>query len=83
MTYSLHTLQKDAPVQTPLTGFRRFAQEIALTVGFVFLAFWFLALVTHSNADPAWTTSGTQGVVRTWGGRLGAWLGDLSFLLLG
>ena len=83
MTYSLHTLQKDAPVQTPLTGFRRFAQEIALTVGFVFLAFWFLALVTHSNADPAWTTSGTQGVVRNWGGRLGAWLGDLSFLLLG
>ena len=83
MTYSLHTLQKDAPVQTPLTGFRRFAQEIALTVGFVFLAFWFLALVTHSNADPAWTTSGTQGVVRNWGGRLGAWLGDLSFLLVG
>jgi S-DNA-T family DNA segregation ATPase FtsK/SpoIIIE len=83
MTYSLHTLQKDAPVQTPLTGFRRFAQEIALTAGFVFLAFWFLALVTHSNADPAWTTSGTQGVVRNWGGRLGAWLGDLSFLLMG
>ncbi|MFZ9557099.1 MAG: DNA translocase FtsK [Limnohabitans sp.] len=83
MTYSLNTLQKDAPVQTPLTGFRRFAQEIALTAGFVFLAFWFLALVTHSNADPAWTTSGTQGVVRNWGGRLGAWLGDLSFLLVG
>ena len=83
MTYSLHTLQKDAPVQTPLTGFRRFAQEIALTAGFVFLAFWFLALVTHSNADPAWTTSGTQGAVRNWGGRLGAWLGDLSFLLVG
>ncbi|MEY3627672.1 MAG: hypothetical protein RL163_2171 [Pseudomonadota bacterium] len=83
MTYSLNTLQKDAPVQTPLTGFRRFAQEIALTAGFVFLAFWLLALVTHSNADPAWTTSGTQGVVRNWGGRLGAWLGDLSFLLVG
>jgi len=79
----LNTLQKDAPVQTPLTGFRRFAQEIALTAGFVFLAFWLLALVTHSNADPAWTTSGTQGVVRNWGGRLGAWLGDLSFLLVG
>ena len=83
MTYSLNTLQKDATVQTPLTGFRRFAQEIALTAGFVFLAFWLLALVTHSNADPAWTTSGTQGVVRNWGGRLGAWLGDLSFLLVG
>ena len=49
MTYSLHTLQKDAPVQTPLTGFRRFAQEIALTAGFVFLAFWFLALVDRKS----------------------------------
>ena len=83
MTYSLHTLQNDAPATAETTGFRRFAQEIALTVGFVFLAFWFLALVTHSVSDPAWTTSGTVGVIHNWGGRLGAWLGDLSFFLFG
>ena len=83
MTYSLHTLQNDAPAAAEITGFRRFAQEIALTVGFVFMAFWFLALVTHSVNDPAWTTSGTAGTVHNWGGRLGAWLGDLSFFLFG
>ncbi len=83
MTYSLHTLQNDAPATGETTGFRRFAQEIALTVGFVFMAFWFLALVTHSVSDPAWTTSGTAGVIHNWGGRLGAWLGDLSFFLFG
>ena len=88
MTYSLNTLNND-PRQSggegapPPTGFRRFAQEIALTAGFVFLAFWFLALLTHSPADPAWTTSGTGGAVRNFGGRLGAWMGDLSFFLLG
>ena len=88
MTYSLNTLNND-PRQSggegapPPTGFRRFAQEIALTAGFVFLAFWFLALITHSPADPAWTTSGTGGAVRNFGGRLGAWMGDLSFFLLG
>ena len=88
MTYSLNTLNND-PRQPggegdpQPTGFRRFAQEIALTAGFVFLAFWFLALLTHSPSDAAWTTSGTGGPVHNFGGRLGAWLGDLSFFLLG
>lgn len=88
MTYSLNTLNND-PRQPggegdpQPTGFRRFAQEIALTAGFVFLTFWFLALLTHSPADAAWTTSGTGGAVHNFGGRLGAWLGDLSFFLLG
>jgi len=65
------------------TGFRRFAQEIALTAGFVFMAFWLLALLTHSSLDPSWTTTGSGGTVRNFGGRLGAWLGDMSFFLLG
>ena len=53
MTYSLNTLNND-PRQPggegdpQPTGFRRFAQEIALTAGFVFLTFWFLwFLVGH------------------------------------
>jgi S-DNA-T family DNA segregation ATPase FtsK/SpoIIIE len=88
MTYSLNTLKND-PRATPAegenkpTGFRRFAQEIALTAGFVFMTFWLLALLTQSPLDPAWTTSGAGGPVRNFGGRLGAWLGDLSFFLLG
>ncbi|PUE25374.1 cell division protein FtsK [Limnohabitans sp. JirII-29] len=88
MTYSLNTLNNDRrPTRgdddAKPTGFRRFAQEIALTAGFVFMLFWLLALLTHNPLDPAWTTSGTGNSVRNFGGRLGAWLGDMSFFLLG
>ncbi len=88
MTYSLNTLKNDTrPTRSDAdakpTGFRRFAQEIALTTGFVFMTFWLLALITHSPLDPAWTTSGTGSMVRNFGGRLGAWLGDMSFFMLG
>ena len=88
MTYSLHTLNNDRRANSPdgdlkPTGFRRFAQEIALTAGFVFMTFWLLALLTHSPQDPAWSTSGSGVGVNNFGGRFGAWLGDLSFFLLG
>ena len=88
MTYSLNTLKNDprasaADADHKPTGFRRFAQEIALTAGFVFMTFWLLALLTHSPLDPAWTTSGAGNAVRNFGGRLGALFGDLSFFLLG
>jgi S-DNA-T family DNA segregation ATPase FtsK/SpoIIIE len=84
MTYSLNTMTSDrvAPSAAP-TGFRRFTQEIALTLGFVFLAFWMLSLVTHSAHDSAWTTSGSLSPLNNWGGRLGAWLGDISFFFAG
>ena len=85
MTYSLHTLQNDgnADAAPKPTGWRRFAQEIALFAGFTFMAFWLMALLTHQPTDPAWTTSGNGSVVKNFGGRAGAWLGDLSFFLLG
>jgi S-DNA-T family DNA segregation ATPase FtsK/SpoIIIE len=88
MTYSLNTLKNDprassADADNKPTGFRRFAQEIALTAGFVLMTFWLLALLTHSPLDPAWTTSGASGTVRNFGGRMGALFGDLSFFLLG
>lgn len=75
------TSERAAP--TPPTGFRRFTQEIALTLGFTFLTFWMLSLLTHSAQDPAWTTSGNVDPITNWGGRLGAWLGDMSFFLAG
>ena len=75
------TSERAAP--TPPTGFRRFTQEIALTLGFTFLTFWMLALLTHSPQDAAWTTSGNVQQINNWGGRLGAWLGDMSFFLAG
>ena len=47
------------------------------------LVFWLLALVSYSAQDPAFSTSGTGTAIRNWGGRLGAWLADASYFLLG
>ena len=83
MTYSLHTLNNATDAAPALRGLRRFTQEIALTLGFVFLLFWLIALVSHNAQDPAWTTSGSSVRLLNWGGKLGAWLSDLSFFLFG
>ena len=84
MTYSLKALHSSAPqrTQTP-TGMGRFASEIALICGFVFLALWLTALLTYSPQDAAWSTSGAGLPVANRVGRLGAWLADASYFLLG
>jgi S-DNA-T family DNA segregation ATPase FtsK/SpoIIIE len=48
----------------------------------VCLVFWLLALASYSAPTPAFSTSG-GGAIRNWGGRLGAWLADGSYFLLG
>ncbi|MDM7942238.1 MAG: DNA translocase FtsK 4TM domain-containing protein [Hydrogenophaga sp.] len=82
MTYSLNTLNADRSGQ-PQVGVSRFAQEIGLVLGAAALAFWLLALLSHSLADPAWSTTGTADTVGNWGGRLGALLADGSYYLFG
>lgn len=82
MTYSLNTLNADRGSAAP-AGVSRFAQEIGLVLGAAALAFWLLALLSHSLADPAWSTTGTSTEVSNWGGRLGAMLSDWSYYLLG
>jgi len=82
MTYSLNTLNADRAGQ-PQVGVSRFAQEIGLVLGAAVLAFWLLALLSHSLADPAWSTTGTATEVGNWGGRLGAILADWSYYLFG
>jgi S-DNA-T family DNA segregation ATPase FtsK/SpoIIIE len=82
MTYSLNTLNADRTSAGP-TGVSRFAQEIGLVLGAAALAFWLLALLSHSLADPAWSTTGSSAEVGNWGGRLGAMLSDWSYYLLG
>ena len=89
MTYSLDTLRSPARSsaksgRTP-AGVRRFAQEFALLVGALALVFWLLAMFSYSPADPAWSTSGAgaNSTVRNWAGRLGAWVADASYYLLG
>jgi S-DNA-T family DNA segregation ATPase FtsK/SpoIIIE len=82
MTYSLNTLNADRQ-NPPASGVARFAQEIALVLGAAALLFWLFALISHSLADPAWSTTGTRADVHNWGGRLGALLADGSYYLLG
>ena len=61
----------------------RFANEIALICGFVFLVLWLTALLTYSPQDAAWSTSGAGLPTANKVGRLGAWLADASYFLLG
>ncbi|NVO04823.1 MAG: DNA translocase FtsK 4TM domain-containing protein [Rhodoferax sp.] len=84
MTYSLHTLQSSAPRPPAApTGLARFANEMALVAGFVALAIWLIAMLSYSPQDAAWSTSGTGGGVINRAGRLGAWIADMSYFLLG
>ena len=61
----------------------RFAHEITLIAGFVVLLFWLLAMLSFTPSDAAWSTSGSGGEVRNWGGRIGAWVADGSYFLAG
>ncbi|MBK0394466.1 DNA translocase FtsK [Ramlibacter algicola] len=85
MTYSLNTLTHGAPgsASTPRPAALRFAQEIALIAGAAALLFWLLAIASYSAQDAAFSTSGSGLPPRNWGGRLGAWLADGSYFLLG
>ena len=83
MTYSLHTLHSSKNETPEITGWQRFVQEIALSVGFVLMLFWLIAMLTHTPQDPAWTTSGSTLVAHNWGGRIGAAISDLGFFVMG
>ncbi|MBE2264173.1 MAG: DNA translocase FtsK 4TM domain-containing protein [Burkholderiaceae bacterium] len=85
MTYTLRTLNESGtPEPSPQTGGAgRFGQEMGLLLGLVALIFTVMALVSHAGSDPAWSTSGVDGSVRNWGGRLGAWLSDLGYFAFG
>lgn len=85
MTYSLNTLQSSAAADGQPVRLRaiRFAHEITLIAGFAVLLFWLLAMFSYTPSDAAWSTSGTGGEVKNWGGRLGAWIADGSYFLAG
>jgi DNA segregation ATPase FtsK/SpoIIIE, S-DNA-T family len=84
MTYSLDTLNTSRAAMAPARGgVGRFAHEIGLVLGAAGLLFWLLALVTYSQQDAAFSTSGTGLATRNLGGHLGAWIADASYFLLG
>jgi S-DNA-T family DNA segregation ATPase FtsK/SpoIIIE len=85
MTYSLNTLQSSSAAEGQPVRARamRFAHEITLIAGFAALLFWLLAMLSFTPSDAAWSTSGTGGDIKNWGGRIGAWLADGSYFLAG
>jgi len=82
MSSSVNTLNKDT-ARAAAGGIGRFTQEFALLLGAAALAFWWLALLSYAPTDAAWSTSGTGATTANWGGRVGAWLADLSFFVFG
>jgi S-DNA-T family DNA segregation ATPase FtsK/SpoIIIE len=91
MTYSLDTLNtKNSTTAEAPGGVRRFTQEVGLILGLLGLLFWLLALISYASQDAAWSTSGNaqalgaaQSGIHNWGGKLGAYLADASYFLLG
>ena len=85
MTYPFNAFQSPPARGGPPMQLRalRFVQEIALFAGAVAMLFWLLAMLSFTPSDAAWSTSGTGGEVKNWGGRIGAWVADGSYFLAG
>jgi S-DNA-T family DNA segregation ATPase FtsK/SpoIIIE len=82
MTYFLHTLESSDEALKP-TGLRRLAHELALLGGFLLLLLMGMALLSYTQQDAAWSTSGLGSVIRNRLGVLGAWFADLAYFMLG
>jgi S-DNA-T family DNA segregation ATPase FtsK/SpoIIIE len=91
MTYLVDTLNaRKSTVAAPVAGIKRFMHEVSLIFGLVGLVLWVASLLSYSQQDAAWSTSGspevvagTQVMALNWFGHLGAWLADASYFLLG
>ncbi|MDR0478800.1 MAG: DNA translocase FtsK 4TM domain-containing protein [Burkholderiaceae bacterium] len=83
MAYSNTYNRSAASAGGSRSGWGRFSQELVLIAGLALLIFFALALVSYSPIDPSWSTSGVGAPARNWGGRLGAWLADVAYALLG
>ena len=85
MTYSLDTLISPSrpAIGARQSGFGRFAVEMFLLVGALFICFWLLAILSYSTLDAAWSTSGSGAALHNRGGKLGAWVADASYYLFG
>ncbi len=83
MAYPLNTFNADPGTEVPRTGILRFAQEVVLVIGLAVIIFLVMALSSYSAQDAAWSTSGAGGSPHNWAGKLGAWLADLAYVLMG
>ena len=87
MAFPLGSLQSDGAgvgAATPaLEGLARWRQQAWLVAGALLWVLFVLAMLTHSAADPGFTTSGTGEALRNKAGALGARLSDLALFLFG
>ena len=83
MAYPLNTFNDAVPAPASRSGVGRFAQEVSLVLGLALIIFVVMALISYSPQDAAWSTSGASGPPHNWAGKLGAWLADVAFVLLG
>ena len=83
MAYPLNTFNDAVPAPASRSGVGRFAQEVFLVLGLALIIFVVMALISYSPQDAAWSTSGASGPPHNWAGKLGAWLADVAFVLLG
>ena len=83
MTYSINTLKNSDKSEPSRSASFRFTQELSLLFTAVLLGFWTVALLTHQVTDGAWSTSGVDASVANWMGRLGAWVADITYFLMG
>ncbi|MDR1967938.1 MAG: DNA translocase FtsK 4TM domain-containing protein, partial [Burkholderiaceae bacterium] len=83
MAYPLNTFNGSAAEPAPRSAIGRFTQELGLVLSLALIIFMTLALLSYSPQDAAWSTSGAGPSVHNWAGKLGAWLADLAYVLLG
>ncbi|MDO5623265.1 MAG: DNA translocase FtsK 4TM domain-containing protein [Pseudomonadota bacterium] len=83
MSYPLNTFNADAGAALPRSWLGRFAQELVLVIGLALIIFAVMALASYSPQDAAWSTSGDGSPGHNWAGKLGAWMADLAYVLLG
>jgi S-DNA-T family DNA segregation ATPase FtsK/SpoIIIE len=61
---------------------QRLREGLLLMLG-ALATFLLLSLLTYTPTDPGWTHFTTVNKIANWGGRVGAWLADILFLLMG
>lgn len=81
-TYTRHGGAPQRPAEAPEPA-PPWRAQLALLVGGVLWLLALLALVSHSPADAAFSTSGQTALPHNKAGALGAWGSDLGFYLLG
>lgn len=77
-------MKKKSSTQYSLTSQMMYRLHEGILLIFCATAIFLLvSLLTYTHTDPGWTNVVNKYQIMNWGGRVGAWLADVLFLLLG